>query len=212
MALIDLWKQRVADNLSGVSNLNVTDANAGGYKGHNSPDRPEEDTLIKNKSTDAAEGVAYFKGLEKPSTQTPGSMKTKTPFTNDNIGNATADGFSTVFGNPPTADSVFSADNFTPHQAGQTDSGSVSGFGRGVTGRLYDIAAAQADYSTEPAATGDSSSTGTTETGEDTTETGEDAAGDRPNFADWKADQPGGHGTVGEYRTEFGIGPSEHII
>lgn len=212
MALIDLWTTQVADKLGGTSNLNVDEATAAGYKGHNSPTgRPSENVLIKNKSTTDATGTAYFKGLEKPTTTVPGSMLAKSPFNDENIGKADFAGFSSVYGNFPTVDdkAVFSSENFTPHKTGDLGNGTfVDGFSRTATGRLYNEAAALAPYAAEPAEDPDP--------GEDDTEKKEidkkiavdlgagDAAPSQPGFQNWKASR-GGQGTVDDYMAEFGL-------
>lgn len=204
MALIDLWTTQVADKLGGASNLNVDEATAAGYKGHNSPTgRPSENVLIKNKSTTDTTGTAYFKGLEKPTTTVPGSMLAKSPFNDQNIGKEGFAGFSSVYGNfpAPNDEPVFSPENFTPHKTGhQGDGIFVDGFSRTATGKLYNEAAALAPYTAETAEDPDD---------DDDTETlgdlgAGDAAPSQPGFQNWKASK-GGQGTVDEYIAEFGL-------
>ena len=211
MALIDLWTTQVADKLGGTSNLNVDEATAAGYKGHNSPTgRPSENVLIKNKSTTDATGTAYFKGLEKPTTTVPGSMLAKSPFNDENIGKADFAGFSSVYGNFPTdsdGKSVFSSENFTPHKTGDLGNSTfVDGFSRTATGKLYDEAAALAPYSAVTAEDPDDDDGDDGEGGETA-----DASTSRPTFDEWKLAN-GGHGTEANYRNEFGISDQEPII
>lgn len=199
MALIDLWRTHVADKLGGVSNLNVDTATAAGYKGHNSPTgRPSENVLIKDKSTTDTTGTAYFKGLEKPTSSAPGSMLAKSPFNDTNIGKAGFAGFSSVYGNFPDVDDqpVFSPENFTPHKTGDMGDNFVAGFKRTATGKLYNVAAALADYT--PTNTED------TESGEGGDEGAGDAAPSQPGFENWRASK-GGQGTIDEYMSEFGL-------
>lgn len=198
MALIDLWTTHVADKLGGTSNLNVDEATAAGYKGHNSPTgRPTENVLIKNKSTTEDGGTAYFKGLEKPTADITGSMRAKTPYNDTNIGKEEFDGYSSVYGNfpQPNGQSVFSLSNFTPHKTGDLGDGTfVDGFGRTATGKLYDVAAALAPYT---AATVEDSE------GDESSGAG-DGAPAQPGFENWRASN-GGQGTIDEYMIEFGL-------
>lgn len=213
MALIDLWTTHVANNLSGVSNLNVENATAAGYKGHNSPHRPEEDVLIKDKSTTEDGGTAYFKGLEKPTTTAAGSMLAKSPFNETNIGKTDIDGFSSVYGKfpEPNGESVFSSENFTPHKTGEVNGDFVDGFSRGATGKLYDVAAALADYSAVPATDteGDEGDEGG-EGGEGSSDGAGDAAASQPGYENWRESR-GGDGTVDQYMAEFGLTRSQVI-
>ena len=166
MALIDLWKQRVAGHDFNTENLSAE--NSDNYTPHNSLSRPivaegvTPSTLV---NIDEVERQ-YFKDENIPSDTNDNIMKSRNKI-DPTFGTTSYAGLSSIISTSNTGS------GYIHHFAGSKADAFVPGFSRGNTGVGYDVAAAIAPYDTE-----------TTE-GDDT-----GGNGDTPQpltFEEWKA-------------------------
>jgi hypothetical protein len=142
MALIDLWKQRVAGHDFTTGNLSAV--NSDNYSPHNSPDRPAATEGVTPLTLDDLDSEAhpnnvYFKNVDIPDNVTDVKMKNRN-IISESFGTLDFDGLNSIIAGSNTET------GYIHHFTGKLNDGSVPGFFRDNTGIKYDTAAAQATY------------------------------------------------------------------